>query len=66
MLWKWNLNLSTALTGFQKTLEAQGYNDWLTNLSIVLHKLGILTASVTYCIILIEYINQSQVNACVV
>ena len=33
-----------------------------TNLSIVPHTLGILTANITCCIILLEYVNKSQVN----
>ena len=32
------------------------------NLSIVPHTLGTLTANVTYGIILLEYVNESQVN----
>ena len=30
------------------------------------YNVGILTANITYCIILFEYVNESQVNACVV
>ena len=36
-------------------IEARGCKPWVTNLSIVPHTLGILTANITYCIILLEY-----------
>ena len=29
------------------------------------YTLGMLTTNITYCVILLEYINESQVNACV-
>ena len=46
----------------QKALEAHGCKPWVANLWIVPHTLGILTAYITYCIILLEYANVSHVN----
>ena len=54
---------STSLAESQKALEAPGCKPWVTNLSIVPHTEGILTANttcITYCIILIEYVNEAQ------
>ena len=45
-----------------KTLEAHGCKPWVTNLSIVPHTLSMLTANITYCIILLEYVHKSWVN----
>ena len=59
----WTYRL-TCLTKSQKALEAYGCKSWVTNLVIVLCAIGILTANSTYCIILLEYIYKSQVNAC--
>ena len=55
----------TSLTSLAKVKvgpEAHGCKPWVTNLSMVPHTLGILTASITYCIILLEYVSKSQVN----
>ena len=49
-----------------KALEAHGCQPWVTNLLIVPHTLHILSASIAYCIMFIEYINESQVNVYVV
>ena len=63
MIWRWNLHPLTSLAEVQNALEAHSGKPWVTNLSIVLQTLGILTASVSCCIIFLEYINKSQVNA---
>ena len=55
-----------SLTESQKILVAHSCKSWVTNLLIIPHTLGILTANTTYCIALLKYINESQVNACVV
>ena len=39
-----------------KTVEAHGCKPWVTNLSIVLHALGMLTTNIIFCIIFLEYI----------
>ena len=66
MMWRWHLHKSTSLAESQKALEAHGCKPWVTNLLIISHTLGILTANITYCVILLEYVNKSQVNAQVV
>ena len=62
MTWRWNLHQATSLAKSQKTLEADGSKLWVTKLSIIPHTLGILTAKITYCITLLDYINVSQIN----
>ena len=62
MIWRQNLRHSASLAE-SKTLEAHAYKLRVANLSIVPRTLGILTTTVTYCIILLEYVNVSQVNA---
>ena len=57
---------STSLAEFRKALEADDCKPWVTNLSMVPPILGILTANIAYCIILLEYVINSQVNAHVV
>ena len=52
------------MAGFRNQLH--GCKPWETNLSIVPHTLGVLNACITYCIRLLEYINESRVNASVV
>ena len=49
-----NLLPWTLLAESQKALEAHGCKSWVTNLSIVPHTLGTLTANITYCIQLLE------------
>ena len=56
MMWRANSHLSTSLPEAQKALEAHGCKLLVTNLSIVPHTLGILTANITGCI------NQYQEN----
>ena len=46
MIWRWNLHQSTSLVESHKTLEAHGCKPWVTNLSIIHHTLGILTANI--------------------
>ena len=58
----------TFLAKSQKAPEAHGCKSWVTNLSIVLHTLGlaalsILNTDITYCIIVLEYVNESPMNA---
>ena len=65
MIWRQNLHQFTCLTESQKALEVHGCKLWETNLSIVPHTLGLLTANVTYCIVFLEYVHESQVNTCV-
>ena len=65
MIRRWNLHLSLAESQ-KKTLEAHGCKPWVAKLSMVPHTLGILTANVTYCVIFLEDINESHVNACTV
>ena len=57
MIWK-----SISLAKVQKTLEAHGYKSCIAKLSIIPHTLAILTANIAHCIILLEYVNESQVN----
>ena len=47
-------------------VEAHGCKSWVNNLSNVPHTLGILTANSTDCIMLLNCINGSQVNARIV
>ena len=54
----------TSLAKSQKALEAHGRKPWLTNLSMIPHTLGMLTANITYCIILLEYVNESHSSEC--
>ena len=63
-----NVSLETHSSFYnsRKTLEAHGCKPWVTNLLIVSHTLSILTANITYCIILLQYVNESQVNVGVV
>ena len=49
-----------------KTLAVHGYKSWVTNLLIIPGTLGLLTANITYCRILLECINESPVNMCIV
>ena len=56
-----DINLLLPLS-YRRLLEAHGCKHWVTNLSIVLHTLGIPTANITYFIISLEYVNESQVN----
>ena len=53
LIWRWNLHPSTSLVESRKALKAHGCKPWVTNLSVVPHTLGIPTANVTYCIILL-------------
>ena len=64
MMWGWNLHVyqSTSLTESRKALEAHGYRSWRTNLPIIPHTLSVLTTNITYCITLLEYVNECQVN----
>ena len=48
------------------SLEAHGCKPWVTNLLIIPHTLGMPTANVTYCIILLEYVNEFQANVCLI
>ena len=66
MIWRPNLHQSILLAEAQKPLEAHGGKFLVTTLSIVPHTLGILPANITYCIVLLEYGNESQVIKCVV
>ena len=61
-----NLHPPTSLADSQKALKAHGCKLWVTNLLIVPHILVTLTANITYCITLLEYVNESQVNVPVV
>ena len=57
----------TSLAESQKALlKLMAANPWVTNLLIVPHTLVIVTTNIIYCIILLEYVNKSQVNALVV
>ena len=58
--WRLNLHQLTSLAESQKALEAHDSKPWVTNLSIVPHTLGILTANTTYCIIIFEYVKESH------
>ena len=57
MLWRCNLYQLTSFAKLQKTL---------TNLSIIPHTLSTLTTNITHYIIVLKYINESQVNVQVV
>ena len=61
-----NLRQSTSLAKSWEALEVHGCKPWVTNLSIVSHTLGILTANITYCIVLLKYVDESQVSVSVV
>ena len=60
------IHQSTSLAELYKALEVHGCKPWLTNLLIVSHILGMLTVNIIYCIILLNYVNESQVNVRVV
>ena len=64
MIRRWILHQSTSLAKSQKAVEAHGCKPWVANLSIVPHTLGILTANITYCIMLLEYV-KSVPSECV-
>ena len=61
-----HVHLSTSLAKPFKAIEARGCESWVTNLSIIPHTLGILTANISYCVILLKYVNNSQVNMSIV
>ena len=61
-----SLHQLTSLTGSQKAVEVHSCQPWVSPLSIVPHSLGILTANITYWIILLDYVNECQVNVHVV
>ena len=61
MIWRWNCHQWTYLAKSQKALEAHGCKPWVTKLLIVSHTFGILTANITYCVIFLEYVSESQV-----
>ena len=63
---RWGLHQSISLAKVQKAFKAHGCKLLVTNSSIVLHTLGILTRSVTCCTILFELLNEFQVKVCVV
>ena len=42
--------------------ETHGCKPWVADIAIVLHTLGILTTNITYCMILLEYVTESQVE----
>ena len=65
MMWRWNVHKSTSLTELQKSVEGHGCKSWVTNLSIVPLTLAIVTASITYRIVLLEYVNKFKVCLCV-
>ena len=65
MIWKWNLLQSTSLTEAQKALEGHSCKHSVTNLSIIPHTFGLLTANVTCCIVSLNYY-ETQVNVHVV
>ena len=56
MVWKLNLHQLTSLVELKKALEAHGYISRVSNLSIAPHTLDTLTANITCCIILLEYV----------
>ena len=60
------MHQSTSLVELQKALEAHSCKPSVTNSSIIPHILGTLTANITYCILLLEYVNESEVNAGIV
>ena len=62
VIWRRNLHQLTSLAKSQKALEAHGCKRWVTNLSIIPHTLGILTAKITCCIILLEYRRISNIG----
>ena len=59
---KSNFHQLTSLTESHKSAEVHGCRSWVSNFSIISHTLGILTTNITYCIVLLEYINESQVS----
>ena len=63
VIWKWNLTsikFSSQVTGGSRSSQ-HGCKFLVTNISLIPHTLGLLTTSITYCVILLEYINESQV-----
>ena len=58
MIWRGNL------TSIDFSCQAHGCKLWVTNLLIVPRTLGILTANITYCIALGQYIRVSSECMC--
>ena len=54
------LHQPTFLTKQQEVVVVDGHKSWATNLSIILYKLGTLTASITYRSTLFEFIDKSH------
>ena len=44
----------------QNNVQAHGYKFWITITSIIPHTLGMLTANITYCIILLEGVSSER------
>ena len=58
--------MTSCIVTSQKAVEAHGCKPLVTNLLIVPHVLGILTANVPYRIIYLEDVSESQMNAHIV
>ena len=56
---------STSSADSQKAVEVRDYKPWVANSSIVLRTIGMLTADITYCMLFLEYVSESQVNTCI-
>ena len=61
-----NAHQSTSFAVSWKAIEALGRKSWITNLSMNPHTSSIPTANITYCTIILEYIDESQVNTRIV
>ena len=66
MIGTWSIHQSTSFAESQKAQEAHGCKPWVTKLPIIPYTLAIVTAHITDCIKLLEYVYESQVNACTV
>ena len=64
------MEMKLTSTNFSRRVTEGSRSTWLQTLGfkllIVPHTLGILTANITYCIMLLEHVNESQVNAHIV
>ena len=61
-----SIDLIASLAELQKAPEVHGCKPWVTNLLILPHELSILSTNIIYYIILFEYVNESQINTCVI
>ena len=59
----WDINRILSPSRRKLYIETYGCKFWAATLSIILHTLYTLNTIIMYCIILLEYVHKSQVNA---